>query len=165
LCDLDVSAIDTTTINAEPQSAQSSDMFLAPCVAVQKEQLNALTQSIIAAALEVHRELGPGLLEQAYEACLAFELLSRGLAIERQKALPLTYKSHPLDFVGYRIDLLVEGAVVVEVKAVDKLEPVHSAQLLSYLRFASCPVGLLFNFNVKWLTEHGLRRVVNGFPE
>jgi GxxExxY protein len=132
---------------------------------VQKEELNRLTQSIIGAALEVHRELGPGLLEQAYEACLAFELLGRGFNIERQKALPLTYKNHPLDFVGYRIDLLVEGVVVVEVKAVEKLEPVHAAQLLSYLRFASCPVGLLFNFNVKWLTEHGLRRVVNGFPE
>jgi GxxExxY protein len=78
-------------------------MFLARCVDVQKEQLNALTQSIISAALEVHRELGPGLLEQAYEACLAFELLRRGLVIERQKALPLTYKSHALDFVGYRM--------------------------------------------------------------
>jgi len=132
---------------------------------VQKDELNSLTQSIIGAALEVHRELGPGLLEQAYEACLAFELLRCGLNIERQKALPLAYKNQPLDFVGYRIDLLVEGVVIVEVKAVEKLEPVHAAQLLSYLRFASCPVGLLFNFNVKWLTEHGLRRVVNGFPE
>jgi GxxExxY protein len=132
---------------------------------VNKEQLNALTQSIIGAALEVHRELGPGMLEQAYEACLAFELLSRGFKIERQKALPVTYKRQPLDFVGYRIDLLVEDAVVIEVKAVEKFEPVHSAQLLSYLRFAQCRVGLLFNFNVKWLTEHGLKRVVNGFPE
>jgi GxxExxY protein len=131
---------------------------------VDKERLNAVTQSIIGAAIEVHRELGPGLLEQVYEACLAFELLSCGFTLERQKALPLAYKGHPLDF-SYRIDLLVERVVIVEVKAVEKLDPVHSAQLLSYLRFASCPVGLLFNFNVKWLTEHGLKRVVNGFPE
>ena len=132
---------------------------------MEKDRLNALTQSIIGAALEVHRELGPGLLEQAYEACLSFELSGRGLKIERQKALPVRYKNQPLDFVGYRVDLLVEDAVVVEVKAVEKLEPVHSAQLLSYLRFADCRVGLLFNFNVKWLTNQGLKRVVNGFPE
>jgi len=132
---------------------------------VDKERLNAITQSIIGAALEVHRELGPGLLEQAYEACLAFELLSRGFRIERQKAVPVAYKRQRLDFAGYRIDLLVEDAVVVEVKAIEKLEPVHSAQLLSYLKFSDCRVGLLLNFNVKWLTEHGLKRVVNGFPE
>ncbi|HET9834254.1 MAG TPA: GxxExxY protein [Vicinamibacterales bacterium] len=130
-----------------------------------KEQLNSLTDSIIAAALEVHRELGPGLLEQAYEVCLTHELLSWGFNVERQKALPLTYKRHALDFVGYRLDLLVEGAVVVEVKSIEKLERVHSAQLLSYLKFADCRVGLLFNFNVSWLTSNGLKRVVNGFPE
>jgi GxxExxY protein len=132
---------------------------------MEKEHLNALTQSIIGAALEVHRELGPGRLEQAYEACLTFELLNKGFTVERQKLLPLVYKGHPLDIAGYRLDLLVEGAVIVEVKAVEKLDPVHTAQLLSYLRFTSCRVGLLFNFNVKWLTEHGLRRVVNGFPD
>ena len=126
--------------------------------------LNALTQSIIGSAIEVHRQLGPGLLEQAYEACLSAELISRGIAIERQKQLPLIYKGQKLD-CGYRIDLLVEGAVIVEVKAVEALEPVHSAQLLSYLRFAACQVGLLFNFNVKWLTDQGLKRVVNGFQE
>jgi len=132
---------------------------------MEKERLNTLTQAIIGAALEVHRELGPGLLEQAYEACLAFELLSKRFRIERQKLLPLAYKGHPLDVGGYRLDLRVEGLVIVEVKAVEKLEPVHSAQLLSYLRFASCRVGLLFDFNVKWLIEDGLKRVVNGFPE
>jgi GxxExxY protein len=147
---------------AEP--AKRSDTVFASSQRVEKEQLNAITQSIIGAAIEVHRELGPGLLEQVYEACLTFELLGRGLLLERQKALPLAYKGQRLDF-SYRVDLLVEGVVVVEVKAIEKLEPVHSAQLLSYLRFASCPVGLLFNFNVKWLTEHGLKRVVNGFPE
>jgi GxxExxY protein len=130
-----------------------------------KESLNSLTEAIIGAALEVHRELGPGLLEQAYEACLAYELLSRGFNIERQKALPLTYKNQTLDFVGYRLDLLVEDVVVVEVKSVEKLERVHSAQLLSYLKFANCRVGLLFNFNVSWLTTDGLKRVVNRFPE
>jgi len=130
-----------------------------------KERLNSLTEAIIGAALEVHRELGPGLLEQAYEACLAYELLARGFSIERQKALPLTYKKQALDFVGYPLDLLVEDAVVVEVKSVEKLERVHSAQLLSYLKFAQCRVGLLFNFNVSWLTADGLKRVVNGFPE
>ena len=129
-----------------------------------QKDLNTLTEAIIGAALEVHRELGPGLLEQAYEACLAFELLSRGLSIERQKPLPLTYKRHPLD-VAYRIDLLVENVVIVEVKAVEKLERVHAAQLLSYLKFAECQVGLLLNFNVSWLTRDGLKRVVNGFPE
>ena len=128
------------------------------------EDLNAITQSIIGAALEVHRHLGPGLLEQAYEACLCFELMSRGHTVDRQKALPLTYKHQRLD-CGYRIDLLVDGAVIVEVKAVERLEPVHAAQLLSYLRFAACQVGLLFNFNVKWLTQDGLKRVVNGFQE
>jgi GxxExxY protein len=128
------------------------------------EQLNQLTEAIIGAALEVHQQLGPGLLEQAYEACLSFELLSRGLEIERQKALPMTYKGQPLDFLGYRLDLLVERAVVVEVKGVEKLERVHSAQLLSYLRFSECRVGLLFNFNVSFLTRDGVKRVVNGFP-
>ena len=127
-----------------------------------QQSLDTLTEAIIGAALEVHRQLGPGLLEQAYEACLAFELLSRGLSIERQKPLPLAYKGHPLDF-AYRIDLLVEQSVIVEVKSVEKLERVHAAQLLSYLRFAECQVGLLFNFNVSWLTRDGLKRVVNGF--
>ncbi len=126
--------------------------------------LNALTEAIISAAVEVHRHLGPGLLEQAYEACLAFELLSRDLTIERQKALPVIYRGERLD-CGYRIDLLVEDAVIVEVKSIEKLERVHSAQLLSYLRFAQRPVGLLFNFNVSWLTRDGLKRVVNDFQE
>jgi GxxExxY protein len=129
-----------------------------------RERLNALTAIIIAAALEVHREVGPGLLEHAYEACLVWELAARGLSVERQKPLPVVYKSQRLD-CGYRIDLVVEGLIIVEIKAVEKLERVHSAQLLSYLRFARCPVGLLFNFNAGWLTEEGLKRIVNDFPE
>jgi GxxExxY protein len=129
-----------------------------------KEELNALTEVIIGAALEVHKELGPGLLEHAYEACLSFELATRGLSLERQKPLPVVYKSQHLD-CGYRIDLVVAGLVIVEIKAVEKLERVHSAQVLSYLRFARCPIGLLFNFNAGWLTQDGLKRIVNDFPE
>jgi GxxExxY protein len=91
--------------------------------------------------------------------------LSLGFYIERHKVLPLTYKKQVLEIASYRIDLLVEGAVVVEIKAVEKLERVHSAQLLSYLKFANCRVGLLLNFNVSWLTTDGVKRVVNGFPE
>ena len=129
-----------------------------------KEHLNALTREIIAAALDVHRELGPGMLESAYDACFAFALLDRGLSVERQVALPLTYRGQVVD-CGYRVDLWVEKAVVVEVKASEKLLPVHSAQLLSYLRLSGCKVGLLINFNVRWLTRDGIKRVVNGFPE
>ena len=127
-----------------------------------KEALNALTELIIGAALDVHRELGPGLLEQSYEACLAFELLSRGLGIARQKPLPLVYKNQRLD-CGFRIDLLVEEAVVVEIKAIERFERVHVAQMMSYLKFTDCRVGLLMNFNVA-LFKDGLKRVVNGFP-
>jgi GxxExxY protein len=129
-----------------------------------KEHLNALTNAIIGAALAVHDELGPGLLESAYEACLTFELLQRRLSIERQKALPLTYRGQTLD-CGYRLDLLVEGVVVVEVKAIEQIQRVHKAQLLSYLRLSRCKVGLLINFNVRWLVRDGVRRVVNGFPD
>jgi len=129
-----------------------------------KEQLNELTEKIIGAAIEVHRELGPGLLESAYEACLSLELLNRGLKIERQKPMPLNYKGVPVG-TGYRVDLIVEGEVVVEVKAVEKFEPVHVAQILSYLRITGCKVGLLLNFNVKWLADKGIKRVVNDFPD
>jgi len=126
--------------------------------------LNVITEMIIGAALDVHGEIGPGMLESAYEACLAFELLRRDLNIERQKPLPLIYRGQPVD-CGYRIDLLVERAVIVAVKSIQKLERIHAAQLLSYLRFADCHVGLLVNFNVEWLTRHGIKRVVHNFPE
>ena len=115
-------------------------------------------------ALEVHRELGPGLLENAYQACLTFELLNRGFSLERQKPLPVVYKDQRVD-CGYRLDLVVEGLVIVEIKAIERLERVHSVQLLSYLRFAKCPIGLLFNFQAGFLTRDGLRRVVNDFRE
>ena len=131
--------------------------------ALARAELNSLTDNIIAAAVAVHRELGPGMLESAYEACLAFELIDRGLGIERQVALPLVYRSHVLD-CGYRVDLLVEKRVIVEVKAIERLERVHSAQVRSYLRLMRLKVGLLLNFNVPWLQD-GLRRIVNGFPD
>lgn len=121
-------------------------------------ELNELTKEIIGAAIEVHRHLGPGLLESAYETCLAYELQGLGLSFERQKALPLVYKEISLD-QGYRIDLLVEGNVVVELKVVEKIAPVHIAQVLSYLRFSGCRVGLLLNFNVKLLKD-GIRRFI-----
>jgi GxxExxY protein len=104
------------------------------------------------------------MLESAYDACLAFELLRLGLSVERQKAIPLAYRGQTLD-CGYRLDLFVNGLVIVEVKAIERLERVHAAQVLSYLRLTGCKVGLLINFNVRWLIRNGVRRIVNGFPE
>ena len=129
-----------------------------------RERLNSLTEQIIGAALAVHRELGPGMLESAYEKCLAFELADRGLKVERQVRLPLVYRGLHLG-CGYKIDLLVEDLVVVEVKSIERLERVHSAQVLSYLRMLKRNVGLLINFNVQWLVRDGVRRIVNDFPE
>ena len=129
----------------------------------EKEELNRITQNIIGAAIEVHKNLGPGLLESAYEACLVYELLKLGIQVEQQKPLPLVYKQVTLD-CGYRLDILVEGNVVVEVKSVDALLPIHEAQLLSYLKLTGCKVGLLINFNVKVLTN-GIIRKVNKFPD
>ena len=128
-----------------------------------KTELNRITQIIIGAAMAVHRELGPGLLESAYEACLAYELVEREMGVERQKALPVRYRGVNVD-CGYRIDLLVEGKVVVELKAVERLEAIHHAQLLSYLKLSGCKVGLLINFNVKVLKD-GIRRLVNELEE
>ena len=121
---------------------------------------NELTGEILAAAIAVHRSLGPGLLESTYEICLARELALRGLSADRQKAVPLEYKGERLA-EGYRIDLLVEGKVIVELKAVSKLEPVHESQLITYLKLTGCKVGLLINFNVPRLVD-GVRRKVNG---
>ena len=121
--------------------------------------LNNITETIIGAAMAVHRELGPGLLESTYEVCLAYELVKRGSAIERQKELPVKYRGVKLD-CGYRIDLFVEEKVIVELKAVQSLEPIHTAQLLSYLKLSGCRVGLLINFNVKVLKD-GIRRLIN----
>ena len=129
----------------------------------ERGELNQITETIIGAAIEVHRTLGLGLLESAYEACLAFELTDRRLKVERQKPQPVVYREVTLD-CGYRLDMLVEEKVIVEVKAVDQLAPIHQAQLLSYLKLSGCNLGLLINFNVKVL-KLGIRRVVNDFPE
>lgn len=126
-------------------------------------ELNKVTEKILGAAIAVHRELGPGLLESAYEACLAYELVERGLHVEKQKALPITYRGINLD-CGYRLDLLVENAVIVELKAVERLEAIHEAQLLSYLKLSQCPIGLLLNFNVIELRQ-GIRRLVHNLKE
>jgi GxxExxY protein len=117
---------------------------------------NELTHGIIGAAIEVHRCLGPGLLESCYEECLARELQLRGIAFERQKALPVIYKDVKLE-CGYRIDLLVHGKIVVELKAIETVAPVHEAILLTYLRLSGCKIGLLINFNVAVLKD-GIRR-------
>lgn len=120
-------------------------------------RVNELTSKIIGAAIEVHRQLGPGLLESAYETCLGYEITNLGLRVEHQKPLPIVYKEIHLDH-GYRIDLLVNNLVIVELKAVEQITPVHEAQMLSYLRFSGCKVGLLINFNVKLLKDGGIRR-------
>ena len=120
---------------------------------------NQISGIILDSAIKVHKALGPGLLESAYEACLSYELSKRGLSIEKQKSLPLKYENVKLD-VGYRIDLLVNKRVVIEIKAVDKIEDVHLAQLLTYLKLTRCKLGLLINFNVKIL-KAGYKRVVN----
>lgn len=120
---------------------------------------NDISGKIIGCAIEVHKALGPGLLESAYEECLFYELQAAGLKVEKQKALPVIYKEVKLD-AGYRIDLLVEGCVVVELKSVETLHDVHTAQVLTYLKLSGCKLGLLMNFNVYRLKE-GIKRLVN----
>jgi len=122
-----------------------------------------LTDKIIGAAIEVHRHLGPGLLESAYEECLCFELSRSGLRFERQVHLPINYKGIQLD-CAYRMDLVVENAVVLEIKAIDEVLPIHKAQLLTYLKSSGKQVGLLINFNVPVL-KSGIKRMVNRYPE
>lgn len=119
---------------------------------------NTLTHKIIGAAIEVHRELGPGLLESAYEECLAHEFSLRGLAFERQKPLPVFYKGIQVE-CGFRLDFLLCDLVVVELKAVESLAPVHQAQIMTYLKLTHCRLGLLINFNALTLLQ-GLKRIV-----
>ncbi|HMT72843.1 MAG TPA: GxxExxY protein [Chitinophagaceae bacterium] len=125
---------------------------------VQLMEINSITEKIIGCAIEVHKQLGPGMLESAYEECLYYELTSAGLQIERQKAVPVVYKEVKLD-CGYRIDLLVENAIVVELKVADGFNPVHEAQILTYMKFAEKKTGLLINFNVT-LLKNGIKRYV-----
>jgi GxxExxY protein len=119
-----------------------------------------LTERIIGAAMKVHSALGPGLLESTYHACLQYELASSGMKFDKQVRLPVVYRDVHLE-AGYRIDFFVENSVIVELKAVEKLLPIHLAQVLSYLKLTACNVGLLINFNVVHLRS-GIRRVVNG---
>ena len=127
------------------------------------KNVNELTEIVIGRAIEVHRALGPGLLESAYEICLRRELSLRGIPFERQVAIPVEYKGVKLD-CGYRADLIVAGKILVEIKSVDQLAPIHEAQLLSYLKLSGLKIGLLINFNERVLT-HGIRRKVLGPAE
>ena len=129
-----------------------------------KDKLDLITRRIIGAAIEVHKGSGPGLLESAYdETCLAFELRQLEFKVEQQLPLPVVYKDVKLD-CGYRLDLVVEDSVILEIKAVHELAPIHDAQLLSYLRLSGKKVGLIINFHVRVLKD-GLKRVVNEFPD
>lgn len=124
------------------------------------EELNKITEVVIGAAIEVHKHLGPGLLESAYRECLKYELLQRGHLALQEVPLPLIYKGLKLD-CGYRLDLLVNDAIIVEVKSVSELSPIHEAQLLSYLKISGGKLGLLLNFNVKFLKHGGIKRLAN----
>lgn len=121
--------------------------------------MNQLSEQVIGAAIKVHRELGPGLLESAYEACLAYELRDCGLLVETQRPLAVVYRGVKLD-CGYRLDIVVEGKLIVELKAVDRIMPIHEAQLLSYMRLSGIPLGLLVNFHVNLLKD-GIKRLVH----
>ncbi len=123
--------------------------------------INKLSNKIIGAAIEVHKGLGPGLLESAYEECLCYELNLREISYDRQLSLPVLYKEKQLD-CGYRIDVLVEKSIILELKAVDKIEAIHKAQLLTYLKLSDIHLGLLLNFNVP-IMKDGIVRIVNEF--
>ncbi|TND09569.1 MAG: hypothetical protein FD123_1160 [Bacteroidetes bacterium] len=120
---------------------------------------NEITAKIIGCAIKVHKALGPGLLESAYEECLAYEIVNFGMNMKRQIAMPLIYETVKME-IGYRADLIVEDKVIVEIKAVDALNDVHLAQVLTYLKLSGCKIGLLMNFNVKVMTN-GIKRIAN----
>ena len=129
------------------------------------EELGNMTEDeiskiVIDSAIDVHKFLGPGLLESSYEQCLFYELLQAGLKVERQKSFPIQYKEVIIDS-GYRVDLFIENKVIVELKAVDKIADVHVAQVLTYLKLSKCKLGLLLNFNTKLLKD-GIKRIANG---
>jgi GxxExxY protein len=121
-------------------------------------ELNDITYKIIGCVYKVHSELGPGLLESTYEVCLEYELLKEGLSVERQKTLPVIYDEVKLD-AGYRIDLLVNNQVILELKAVDEIAPIHQAQVMTYLKLSGLKLGLLLNFNVKQMKQ-GIKRII-----
>ena len=125
-----------------------------------REKLEEIGKQIVDAAFQVHKALGPGLLESAYEACLVMELILRGFKVERQKTLPVFYKGKKLD-VGYRLDLLVENEIIIELKAVERLFPIHEAQIISYLKLSDKRLGYLINFNVPLIKDGIVRKVNN----
>ncbi len=122
-------------------------------------EINQITEKIIGCAIEVHKQLGPGLLESAYEECLFYELINKGLNVKKQLALPLVYKEIKLD-AGYRIDLLVENKVIIEIKSVDAIADIHKAQLMTYMKLANIKLGLLINFNVTRLKDGIVRWII-----
>ncbi len=122
-----------------------------------------IAHEIVDSVIKVHRALGPGLLESAYQKCLAYELRKRGLRVECEVGLPITYDGHTID-VGYRIDMLVEECVLIENKSVDHLLPIHHAQVLTYLKLRGLRLGLLINWNVR-LAKEGIKRILNGWPQ
>lgn len=126
-------------------------------------EINELTHKVIGLAIEVHRTLGPGLLESAYCECLSYEIKNNGLFVEREKILPIKYKGITIDH-GYRIDLVVENKLVLELKTVEELTDIHQAQLITYLKLGNYPIGLLINFHIKIL-KNGLKRYVNNVSE
>ena len=148
-----------TDSEAVDEVARGQEEYVESCLSDSVE--NELTGRIIGAAIEVHRHLGPGLLESDYEECLCYELSILGLQFQRQVHLPMSYKGVLLDY-SYRIDILVEDVVILEIKAVDGLLPIHTAQLLTYLKASNKHVGLLINFNVPALKD-GLKRIVNQY--
>jgi len=125
--------------------------------------INQLSGNIIGAAIEVHKTLGPGLLESTYEECLCHELKLRGLSFERQKSLPIEYKGFKLDG-GYRLDVIVENSIILELKSCQEIEPIHKAQLLTYLKLSNITLGLILNFNVT-IMKDGIVRIVNELKE
>jgi len=125
--------------------------------------INHLSSKIIGAAIQVHKTLGPGLLESAYEECLCHDLSLQNMSFERQKPLPINYKGKKLD-CGYRLDLVVESAIILELKSCEKIDPIHKAQLLTYLKLSGLNLGLLLNFNVP-LMRDGIIRIVNKLEE
>lgn len=149
------------TITTETQRAQRWHREKRLNHQIMNPQINRLTHQIIGAAIDVHRHVGPGLLESAYRKCLCRELFLKGLPFEYEKPLPLEYKGTRLD-CGYRVDIVVGGKVAVEVKSIEALAPIHDAQLLTYLRLGGWPVGLLINFNVLVLKD-GIHRRIMGY--
>lgn len=152
-----------TISNRKDAEAQRGNSFSASPRLGGDVSVNKITERIIGACIEIHRQMGPGLLESAYEECLCHELTSAGLKFERQKPLPVSCKGVKLD-CGYRLDLIVEAQVIVELITVDEIQPIHDAQLLTYLKLSGVSVGLLINFNVPVLKQ-GVKRIVNNFQE